>query len=123
MAPPLFAELVDRFGSKLPSDETLTDELIQRAFIPSSALSVVGVFRRSFEFVDMQTKDDVPPVEQHQPVPMVPRVSEVAKTLKQDDPCRLNPTPRLRRHLKMLLWKKMKLTAFLCACQEVEKPG
>ena len=90
-APPLFAELVDRFGSKLPSDETLTYELIQRAFIPASALSVVGVFRRSFEFVDMQTKDDAPPVEQHEPVPMVPRVSEVAKTLKQDDPSSFAP--------------------------------
>lgn len=84
-APPLFAELVDRFGSKLPSDETLTYELIQRAFIPSSAVSVVVVFRRSFEFVDMQTKGDAPPVGQHEPIPLVPSAQEGAATWKSDD--------------------------------------
>jgi hypothetical protein len=49
-APPLFAELLDRFQGGMPSDESLRYELIQRGFIPSSAATVGIVFRRSVEF-------------------------------------------------------------------------
>lgn len=49
-APPLFAELLDRYSSKLPSDGNLRYELIQRDFLPSTAESLVGIFRRSTEF-------------------------------------------------------------------------
>jgi hypothetical protein len=49
-APPLFAELVDRFQGGMPSDESLRYELIQRGFIPASATTVGAVFKRSVEF-------------------------------------------------------------------------
>ena len=49
-APPLFAELLDRYSSGLPSDGNLRYELIQRDFLPSTAESLVGIFRRSTEF-------------------------------------------------------------------------
>ena len=48
--PPLFAELLDRVQSHMPSDETLRYELIQRGFLPASAAVVGSVFRRSVEF-------------------------------------------------------------------------
>lgn len=49
-APPLFAELLDRYSSGLPSDGNLRYELIQRDFLPSTAEGLVGIFRRSTEF-------------------------------------------------------------------------
>lgn len=49
-APPLFAELLDRYSSGLPSDGNLRYELIQRDFLPSTAESLVGIYRRSTEF-------------------------------------------------------------------------
>lgn len=49
--PPLFAELLDRYQSGLPSDGSLRYELIQRGFLPGSAESVVGVFKKSVAFV------------------------------------------------------------------------
>ncbi|WP_143763006.1 hypothetical protein [Ramlibacter tataouinensis] len=48
--PPLFAELLDRYQSGLPSDGNMRYELIQRGFLPGSAESVVGVFKRSVAF-------------------------------------------------------------------------
>lgn len=48
--PALFAELLDKFSSGLPSDANLKYELIQRGFLPATASSVVSVFRRSVEF-------------------------------------------------------------------------
>ncbi len=50
--PTLFAELLDKYSSELPSDPTLKYELIQRGFLPATASSVVAVFRRSVEFSD-----------------------------------------------------------------------
>lgn len=49
--PPLFAELLDRYGSELPSDGSLRYELIQRGFLPASAESVVAVLKKSVDFV------------------------------------------------------------------------
>jgi hypothetical protein len=49
--PPLFAELLDRYQSGLPSDSNLRYELIQRGFLPGTAENVVGVFKRSVDFV------------------------------------------------------------------------
>lgn len=48
--PALFAELLDRFFDGLPSDANLRFDLIQRGFLPSTAASLVGVFRSSTEF-------------------------------------------------------------------------
>lgn len=49
--PPLFAELVDRYSDALPSDGALKYELIQRGFLPASAQLLVGIFKRSVNFV------------------------------------------------------------------------
>jgi hypothetical protein len=48
--PTLFAELLDKYSSGLPSDANLKYDLIQRGFMPATANSVVAVFRRSTEF-------------------------------------------------------------------------
>ena len=50
--PPLFAELLDRAQGGMPSDESLKYELIQRGFLPSTAASLVGIFKRSVDFAD-----------------------------------------------------------------------
>lgn len=50
LRPALFAELLDKYSSGLPSDANLKYELIQRGFLPGTASSVVTVFRRSVEF-------------------------------------------------------------------------
>lgn len=49
-APVLFAELLERHSSGLPSDGSLRYELIQRDFLPATAQSLVGIFRRSADF-------------------------------------------------------------------------
>lgn len=60
--PPLFAELLDKYASGLPSDANLKYDLIQRGFLPGTANSVVAVFRRSVEFSGFSGEaiDDTP---------------------------------------------------------------
>lgn len=48
--PPLFAELLDKYTTGLPSDANLKFELIKRGFAPAQAESVLAAFRRSVEF-------------------------------------------------------------------------
>ena len=48
--PALFAELLEKYASGLPSDANLKYDLIQRGFLPATASDVVSVFRRSVEF-------------------------------------------------------------------------
>lgn len=49
-APPVFAELLDKYPSGLPSDTTLKFELIQRGFAPVAADSCLQVFRKSVDY-------------------------------------------------------------------------
>ncbi len=49
-SPPIFAELIERYGSQLPSDATMKFDLIKRGFLPEAADSVVAVFRDSLAF-------------------------------------------------------------------------
>lgn len=51
-SPPLFADLLEKFASGLPSDANLKYELINRGFIPQAAETVLNAFRRSVNFVD-----------------------------------------------------------------------
>jgi len=48
--PALFAELLEKYSSGLPSDANLKYDLIQRGFLPATASDVVSVFRRSVDF-------------------------------------------------------------------------
>jgi hypothetical protein len=48
--PALFAELLEKYSTGLPSDANLRYDLIQRGFLPSTASEVVSVFRRSSDF-------------------------------------------------------------------------
>lgn len=56
--PALFAELLERYSSGLPSDGNLRYELIQRDFLPATAESLVGVLRRSFDFASVYDQKD-----------------------------------------------------------------
>lgn len=47
--PPLFADLLDRYATGLPSEKTLRYELIQKGFNASAAESVLTAFIRSVE--------------------------------------------------------------------------
>jgi len=49
-SPPIFAEILDKYPTGLPSDATLKYELIQRGFLPDAAESVLAVFKASVEF-------------------------------------------------------------------------
>ncbi len=49
-SPPLFAELLEKFASGLPSDANLKYELIQRGFIPPAAEATMAAFRKSVDF-------------------------------------------------------------------------
>jgi hypothetical protein len=48
--PALFAELLEKYSTGLPSDANLKYDLIQRGFLPATASDVVSVFRRSADF-------------------------------------------------------------------------
>lgn len=48
--PALFAELLEKYSTGLPSDANLKYDLIQRGFLPTTASDVVSVFRRSADF-------------------------------------------------------------------------
>ncbi|RYH31357.1 MAG: hypothetical protein EON54_21335 [Alcaligenaceae bacterium] len=64
-APPLFAELLDRYSTGLPSDGNLRYELIQRDFLPSTAEGLVSILRKSAEFAQAFA----PRVEEEIPLP------------------------------------------------------
>lgn len=49
--PAVFADLLDKYPSGLPSDATLRFELINRGFAPASAEAVISVFMKSVNFV------------------------------------------------------------------------
>lgn len=56
--PALFAELLDKYASGLPSDANMKYDLIQRGFLPATASSLVQVFRRSVEFAGFFDYDE-----------------------------------------------------------------
>jgi hypothetical protein len=60
--PQLYAELLDKYESGLPSDATLRYELIQRGFSPPAAEGALAAFRQSVEFVGYMSNDDSPTV-------------------------------------------------------------
>jgi hypothetical protein len=48
--PALFASLLDKYQDRLPSDGSIKYDLIQRGFIPASAVNCLNVFKKSVEF-------------------------------------------------------------------------
>lgn len=56
-APPIFAELLDKYGGGLPSDGNLKYELIQRGFTPGSAAALVVILKRSVEFAGVHDSE------------------------------------------------------------------
>ena len=56
--PPVFAELLDRYDSSLPSDATIRHDLIQQGFKPASAESVLKSFKESVEFAEYYSGQD-----------------------------------------------------------------
>jgi len=56
-APPLFAELLTRYGDRLPSDASLKFDLIQRGFLPSAADVCLNVFKKSMEYCGYNNLD------------------------------------------------------------------
>lgn len=73
-APAIFAELLEKYPTGLPSDATLKYELIQRGFLPDAAATVLAVFKTSVEFAR-------PYEPQH---PESPRAGEDAVASKED---------------------------------------
>jgi len=49
-SPALFASMLDQYGPHLPSDQTITFELIQRGFSPPAAGACLSVFKKSLDF-------------------------------------------------------------------------
>ncbi|WP_322105250.1 hypothetical protein [Paraburkholderia sp. J41] len=49
--PPVFAELLEKYESRLPSDATIKFDLIQKGFASATADNCVALFRRSVEYV------------------------------------------------------------------------
>jgi hypothetical protein len=58
--PQLYAELLEKYASGLPSDPNLRYELIQRGFNPPAADVALAAFRRSVEFVGHYASDAGP---------------------------------------------------------------
>jgi hypothetical protein len=57
--PQLYAQLLEKYESGLPSDADLRAELIQRGFNAAAAESALATFRRSVDFVGMPLSEDV----------------------------------------------------------------
>ncbi len=60
-SPPLFAELLEKFASGLPSDANLKYELIQRGFIPPAAEATMAAFKKSVDFAGYFDAAVMPP--------------------------------------------------------------
>jgi len=57
--PPLYAELLDKYESGLPSEANLRFELIQRGFSPLSAEATLIAFKRSVDYADYFAGNDL----------------------------------------------------------------
>lgn len=86
-APVLFAELLERYASGLPSDGNLRYELIQRDFLPATAESLVGILRRSADFAKVYEQEPLQEapavaadVEEFEPVLEPVQPVEIART-------------------------------------------
>lgn len=69
--PPLYAELLEKYKSGLPSDANLKYELIQRGFIPSATESVLASFKQSVTFAgyyDSPSTKDAESLEEDSPL-------------------------------------------------------
>lgn len=91
-APPLFAELIDRYGTKLPSDGTLKYELIQRGFLPGPASSLVEVLKQSIDFACLD--DGVEKVESE-----AGEVPQLAVTIPLAVERAMSPTPTVEGNI------------------------
>jgi len=56
LAPPLFAELNDKFGSKLPSDENLRLYLVKKGFNRDTANTLIRTYRETLSLVKDETQ-------------------------------------------------------------------
>lgn len=62
--PTIYADLLDQYGSGLPSEATLKYDLIKRGFLPDAADATVVAFKKSVEFAgyfsnEMQSYDEI----------------------------------------------------------------
>lgn len=48
--PPVIAELLEKYGERLPSDANIKYDLIQKGFFPDTADACLAVFKRSLEY-------------------------------------------------------------------------
>lgn len=93
-APPLFAELLDRYSPGLPSDGNLRYDLIQRDFLPSTAEGLVGIFRRSTEFAqafDQQPNGESIP----QPIVVVEETEVVTQAVQAVPVAKYHAQPQM----------------------------
>ncbi len=99
-SPPLYAELLNKYQSGLPSDANLRFELIQRGFIPQAAEIAALAFKRSVEFTryyDVADRDisSLPesfdyPIEKSEQLPSVVPTEAERQTFPQSS-YQLNP--------------------------------
>lgn len=75
-SPPLYADLLEKYQSGLPSDANLRFELIQKGFNPSSADAVLIAFRRSVEFAGYYSNGSDLPQGDSTPAPEGSRFDE-----------------------------------------------
>jgi hypothetical protein len=66
--PQLYAQLLEKYESGLPSDADVRAELVQRGFNAAAAESALATFRRSVDFVGMPLSEAVAPVSAAAPV-------------------------------------------------------
>jgi hypothetical protein len=99
--PVLYAELLEKYSSGLPSDANLRFELIQRGFAPQAAESALAAFRRSVEFAGYFDLDAEAAAEQSPgqlPVEpdsanMVSRLAPIATSLTSEEDNELDKIP------------------------------
>ncbi|WP_422952879.1 hypothetical protein [Undibacterium sp. TC4M20W] len=77
--PPLYAELLEKFESGLPSDANLKYELIQRGFIPASADSALIAFKQSVAFAGYYDDENTPDIEPEVEIPIDLKQEETSR--------------------------------------------
>jgi hypothetical protein len=96
-APPVFAEIAEKYADGLPSDATLRYDLINLGFSPNSAESVIANFKRSAAFsglysTDADSSNIVDPVGYDRRNEPEVRSFEREPTTSSDRPPRIDPT-------------------------------
>jgi len=111
---PLFAELHEIYGDRLPSDVNLRHDLIKRKFLPKAADEVVRIYRDNLELVTQFSPEyNAPQTEQTIQTPSVGATMQQQLTSQVQNASRVVPSLGGQLHFPFYLSKELQAALYV----------